>query len=236
MRERVENLYRQGRRHEMAGEVEPARRYLEEALASAAGLDEMVLRIRSILGVVSHKEGNLAETRLHLEVALELALARADLMAEAYVRQELGFLLLGEGRPEESRSEFLRALALAPAVGIVNLTGNGLSGLGVAALAVDRAADAVPLLLGALGIRTEIDDFEQQHVDLVHLARAASQLGQHEIAAGVAGFLVRSPETSKGMYAHDRRAFDALVATVPTHSAITSFAEARSAVAALVSP
>ncbi len=235
MRESIEELYRRGREHEMAGEVGPARRYLEEALARAeeAGLEEMVLRVRSILGVVSHKEGDLVETRGHLEVALGMALARGEVMAEAYTRQELGFLLLGEGRAEESRGEFLRVLALAPAVGIVNLTGNGLSGLGVAALAVGRVAEAVPLLLGALGIRTEIDDFEQQYVDLVHLARAALLLGMDDVAAGVCGFLARSPEFSKGMYAHDRRAFDALAAAVQTNSTVTSFEEARSAVAAL---
>jgi hypothetical protein len=163
-----------------------------------------------------------------------MAIAANDTQMEAYAHQELGFLLLlGEGDPEAAGSEFLRVIGLAPASDIVNLTGNGLSGLGVSLLARDRPTEAVPFLLGALGIRTEIGDLEQQHVDLVHLAHAALLLGNKPVADAVTGFLAGTPETSLGMYAHDRRTFDLIVSATDTGPAASGLTEARFLVASI---
>ncbi|WP_405060197.1 hypothetical protein OG474_00785 [Kribbella sp. NBC_01505] len=237
-RRRIDDLYRQGREHEMRCELLPARRFLEQALvaASAIGLTVMIRKAEYLLGVVSHKENNLPAARRHLETGLAMALATGDREAEAYARQEVGFLFLGEGHPGAAHAEFLQVLGLAPGVGIINLTGNGLSGLGVAFLANGKAPEAVPLLLGALGIRTEITDLEQQHVDLVHLAHAALLLGHRTIAARVTGFLACSQDTRLGMYPHDRRTFAGLVSAVGTSEAATGFEEARALVAALTEP
>ncbi|TDD63463.1 hypothetical protein E1263_00485 [Kribbella antibiotica] len=234
-RQRIDELFRRGREHEMQHEVVPARRFFEDALAAAttAGLMDVVMNTHAFLGIVSLKENNLVAARPHLETALAMALAANTTSLEAYARQELGFLLLGEGQPAAARLEFLRVVALAPSVGIVNLTGNGLSGMGVSLLALGRTIEAVPLLLGALGIRTEIGDLEQQHVDLVHLAHAALLLGNQTVATAVTGFLVCSQETSKGMYAHDRRTLATVVSAVGTSPAAAGFDEARSLVASL---
>ncbi|GAB3953733.1 hypothetical protein GCM10029976_094490 [Kribbella albertanoniae] len=234
-RQRVEKLFRRGREHEMRHEVAPARRYLDQALAeaAAAGFTDLVLSVHLTLGVVSHKADDLVAARPHLETALAMALEAGNAKMEAYARQELGFLLLGEGKPEAARTEFLRVLGLAPAVGIVNLTGNGLSGLGVALLALGRTKESIPFLLGALGIRTEIEDVEQQHLDLVHLAHAALLLGNGPVAARVVGLLTGSPETSSGLYAHDRRTFDTLVCELGAGPAAVGFDEARTLVASL---
>ncbi|MFF0265153.1 hypothetical protein [Kribbella sp. NPDC004536] len=231
----VAELFRLGRRHEMRHELVPARRFFEQAMAAAkaGGRTEMVMEVHAFLGIVSLKENNLGSARIHLETALAMAIAAENAQLEAYTRQETGFLLLGEGKPEAAGGEFLRVLGLAPSVGIVNLTGNGLSGLGVAFLALGRTSEAVPLLLGALGIRTEIGDLEQQHVDLVHLAHAAVLLDQKMVAGAVAGFLASSPETRLGMYAHDRRTFDLVTAAVGTNQAAAGFDEARLLVASL---
>lgn len=234
-RQHVDELFARGREHEMRHELVPARGFLEEALAAAtaAGMTRVTTRAHLLLGVVSLKENNLVAARPHLETGLTMALAAGDTQLEAYARQEVGFLRLGEGKPGTARSEFLRVVGLAPGVGIVNLTGNGLSGMGVSLLALGRTDEAVPFLLGALGIRTEIGDLEQQHVDLVHLAHAALLLGYEPAAVGVAGFLAGSPETSSGMYAHDRRTFDTVVSAVGTGPAAAGFDEARSLVASL---
>ena len=143
-------------------------------------MPEVVRTCRQLLGVVAHKADRLDEARAHLDAALTLALdagARAD---EAYCRQELGFLLLDTGDPELALGEFHAVLALAPGAVIVNLAGNGLNGMGVALLQLGRAAQAVPFLLAALAIRAEIEDLEQQHVDLVHLAAAGAGARQLE--------------------------------------------------------
>jgi hypothetical protein len=201
-RQHVDELFARGREHEMRHELVPARRFLEEALvgATAAGMTRVMIRAHLLLGVVSHKENDLVAARPHTETGLTMALAAGDTQLEAYARQEVGFLLLGEGEPETARAECLRVVGLAPGVGIVNLTGNGLSGIGVALLALGRTPEAVPFLLGALG---------------------------------VIGFLADSPETSKGMYAHDRRTFDTVVSAVGTGPAAAGFDEARSLVASL---
>ena len=75
-------------------------------------------------------------------------------------------------------AEFRRTLAIAPGTGIVNLAGNALSGMGVALLDLGRVDEAIPFLQAALSIRTEIDDLEQQHIDLTHLAVAALRGGK----------------------------------------------------------
>lgn len=234
-RQRIDELFRRGREHEMRHELVPARKFLQEALAAAeaAGLADMTMATHQLLGVVSHKENDPAAARLHLETCLAMALATRNVQREAYARQELGFLLLGASEPEAASAEFRQVLGLAPGVGIVNLTGNGLSGLGVALLAVNRPDDAVPLLLGALGIRTELGDVENQHVDLVHLAHAALLLDHLAVAVRVTGFLASSPETSLGMYAHDRRALATVVSVAGTGPAAAGFDDARALVASL---
>ena len=112
---------------------------------------------------------------------------------------------------------------------MVNLAGNGLNGMGVALLQLGRATQAVPFLLAALAIRAEIEDLEQQHVDLVHLAAAALALGNSSIAAGIARFLDGHPDTAAGMYGHDRRTLRAVLDATAGVDAdpAASFDEAR---------
>jgi tetratricopeptide (TPR) repeat protein len=178
----------------------PARRLLTQALdaASAAGMPEVVCTCRQLLGIVAHKADRLDQTRLHLDAALTLALDAGAREDEAYCRQELGFLLLDTGDPELALSEFHAVLALAPGVGIVNLAGNGLNGMGAALLQLGRAAEAVPFLLAALAIGAELEDLEQQYVDLAHLATAALALGNSSIAARIARFLDGHSDTQPG--------------------------------------
>jgi hypothetical protein len=76
-----------------------------------------------------------------------LAVAAGNTQVEAYATQELGFLLLREGEPEAARCEFLNVVGLAPGAGIVNLTGNGLGGMGVALLVLGRTDEAAPSFL-----------------------------------------------------------------------------------------
>ena len=78
-------------------------------------------------------------------------------------------------------------------------------------LQLGRAAKAVPFLLAALAIRAELEDLEQQHVDLAHLAAAALALGNSSIAARIARFLNGDPDTAAGMYGHDRRTQQAVL-------------------------
>jgi hypothetical protein len=120
-------------------------------------------------------------------------------------------------------------LALAPGAVIVNLAGNGLNGMGVALLQLGRAAQAVPFLLAALAIRAEIEDLEQQHIDIVHLAAAALALGNSSIAARIARFLDGHPDTAAGMYGHDRRTLRAVLDATAGVDAdpAASFDEAR---------
>jgi hypothetical protein len=125
--------------------------------------------------------------------------------------------------------EFHAVLALAPGAVIVNLAGNGLSGMGVALLQLGRAAEAVPFLHAALAIRAEIEDLEQQHVDLAHLAAAALALGNSTNAARIVRFLAGDPDNADGMYGHDRRTLRAVLdatAGVDAHP-VASFDEAR---------
>ena len=104
-------------------------------------------------------------------------------------------------------------LALAPGAVIVNLAGNGLNGMGVALLQLGRAAQAVPFLLAALAIRAEIEDLEQQHVDLVHLAAAGLALGNSSIAARIA----RWPQSGLALFTNEsaRQASSACTALTP---------------------
>ena len=113
-------------------------------------------------------------------------------------------------------AEFRRTLAIAPGTGIVNLAGNALSGgvMGVALLDLGRVDEAIPFLQAALSIRTEIDDLEEQHIDLTHLAVAALRGGRREVSAAIARFLAGSRDTANGMYRHDRRALDAVLEAV----------------------
>ena len=156
-RQRIWELLWRGHAHEQAHDLGPARQLLTEALdaASAADMPEVVRTSRSLLGIVAHKADRLDEARAHLDAALPLALDAGDREDEAYCRQELGFLLLDTGDPELALGEFHAVLALAPGVGIVNLAGNGLNGMGVALLQLGRASQAVPFLLAALAIRAE---------------------------------------------------------------------------------
>jgi hypothetical protein len=120
-------------------------------------------------------------------------------------------------------------LALAPGAVIVNLAGNGLNGMGVALLQLGRAGQAVPFLLAALAIRAELEDLEQQHVDLAHLATAALALGNSSIAARIARFLDGHPDTAAGMYGHDRSTLRAVLDATAGADAdpAASFDEAR---------
>jgi hypothetical protein len=111
-------------------------------------------------------------------------------------------------------AEFRRTLAIAPGTGIVNLAGNALSGMGVALLDLGRVDEAIPFLQAALSIRTEIDDLEEQHIDLTHLAVAALRGGRRQVSAAIARFLAGSRDTANGMYRHDRRALDAVLEAV----------------------
>jgi hypothetical protein len=175
------------------------------------------------------KANRIDEARTHLDAALTLALDTGDRTDEAYCRQELGFLLLDTGDPELALGEFHAVLALAPGAGIVNLAGNGLNGMGAALLQLGRAAEAVPFLLAALAIRAELEDLEQQHVDLAHLAAAALALGNSSIAARIARFLDGDPDTAAGMYGHDRRTLRAVIDATAGIDAdpAASFDEAR---------
>ena len=230
-RERIWELLGRGQAHEQEHDLGPARRLLTQALnaASAAGMPEVVRTSRTLLGIVAHKADRLDEARAHLDAALPLALDAGDRTDEAYCRQELGFLLLDSGDPELALGEFHAVLALAPGAGIVNLAGNGLNGMGVALLQLGRAAQAVPFLLAALAIRAEIEDLEQQHVDLVHLAAAALALGNSSIAARIVRFLDGHPDTAAGMYGHDRRTLRAVLDATAGVDAdpAASFDEAR---------
>jgi tetratricopeptide (TPR) repeat protein len=134
-------------------------------------MPEVVRTSRTLLGIVAHKADRLDEPRAHLDAALTLALDAGDRTDEAYCRQELGFRLLDTGDPELALGEFHAVLALAPGVGIVDLAGNGLNGMGAALLQLGRAAEAVPFLLAPLAIRAELEDLDQQYVDLAHLSR-----------------------------------------------------------------
>jgi tetratricopeptide (TPR) repeat protein len=214
--QQIAELFEQGAAHERDHELVPARRLLGAALAAAstAGLSEIVQVSHQLLGVVDHKQGRLDEARRHLELGLSLALDAHDLQGEAYARQELGFLQLDDGNPTGALAEFRRTLAITPGTGIVNLAGNALSGMGVALLDLGRVDEAIPFLQAALSIRTEIDDLEQQHVDLTHLAVAALRGGRREVAAAIARFLAASGDTANGMYRHDRRALDAVLEAV----------------------
>jgi len=230
-RERILELFDQGYAYERVHDLGPARRLLTEALdaASAAGMLEVVRPCRTLLGIVAHKADRLDEARAHLDAALALALDAGDRTDETYCRQELGFLLLDKENPELAMGEFHAALALAPGAVIVNLAGNGLNGMGVALLQLGRAAEAVPFLLAALAIRAELEDLEQQHVDLVHLAAAALALGNPSIAARIVRFLNGHPDTAGGMYGQDRRTLQAVLdatADVDAYPA-ASFDEAR---------
>jgi hypothetical protein len=111
-------------------------------------------------------------------------------------------------------AEFRRTLAIAPGTGIVNLAGNALSGMGVALLDLGRVDEAIPFLQAALSIRTEIDDLEEQHIDLTHLAVVALRGGRRQVSAAIARFLAGSRDTANGMYRHDRRALDAVLEAV----------------------
>jgi tetratricopeptide (TPR) repeat protein len=237
-RQRAWDLYERGYAHEMEHDLVPGRQLLEEALAvaSAAGEIDIVLNARQLLGVVDHKEDRLDDAGLHLEEGLRLAVETGDRQGEAYARQELGFLLLDRGEPLAAMEHFRRSLALSPGTGIVNLAGNALNGIGAALLDLGRVDEAIPYLQASLAIRVEIGDLEAQHVDLVHLARGALLAGDPETAAAVSRFLSGSAETAKGMYGHDRRALDAVLAAVADADtpAANSFEEARWLVAALV--
>jgi tetratricopeptide (TPR) repeat protein len=221
-RERILELLDRGFAHERVHDLGPARRLLTQTLdaASAAGVPEVVRTCRQLLGVVAHKADRLDEARAHLDAALTLALDAGARTDEAYCRQELGFLLLDMGDPELALGEFHTVLALAPGAVIVNLAGNWLNG---------RAAQAVPFLLAALAIRAEIEDLEQQHIDLVHLAAAARALGNLSIAAQIARFLDSHPDTAPGMYGHDRRTLRAVLDATAGVDAdpAASFDEAR---------
>ena len=230
-RERIWELLNRGHAHEQEHDLGPARRLLTQALdaASAADMPEVVCICRQLLGIVAHKADRLDEARAHLDAALTLALDAGARTDEAYCHQELGFLLLDTGDPELALGEFHAVLALAPGAVIVNLAGNGLNGMGVALLQLGRAAEAVPFLLAALAIRAELEDLEQQHVDLVHLAAAALALGNSSIAARIARFLDGHPDTAAGMYGHDRRTLRAVLDATAGVDAdpAASFDEAR---------
>jgi len=86
--------------------------------------------------------------------------------------------------------------------------------MGVALLDLGRVDEAIPFLQAPLSIRTEIDDLEQQHIDLTHLAVAALRGGRREVSAAIARFLAGSRDTANGMYRHDRRALDAVLEAV----------------------
>ncbi len=168
-------------------------------------MPEVVRACHQLLGVVAHKADRLDEARTHLDAALALAVEAGALTDEAYARQELGFLLLDEGQPQLALDEFYAELALAPGAMIINLAGNALNGMGVALLQLGAADQAVPYLLAALAVRANLGDLEQQDVDLAALASAAQVLGNPTTAARIARFLDQSPDTSAGMYGHDRR-------------------------------
>jgi hypothetical protein len=57
----------------------------------------------------------------------------------------------------------------------------------------------------------QLEDLEQQHVDLAHLATAAQALGNSSIATRIALFLDGHPDTAAGMYGHDRRTLRAVL-------------------------
>ena len=212
-RQHALELFEEGYAHEREHDLGPAQQLLTQALeaASAAGMPEVVGACHGLLGVVAHKADRLDEAGEHLDKALALSLDAGAHTDEAYARQELGFLLLDRGEPQLALGEFRRQLALAPGARIINLAGNALNGMGVAMLQLGRAAEAVPFLLAALSIRAEIGDFEQQHVDLAHLALAAMALDNSTAAAQIARFLDTTPDTSAGMYGHDRRALRAVL-------------------------
>src|SRR5262249_43608723 len=102
-----------------AGEYAAARDLLAEALAVARelGYPRGAGVALDRLGTAAHALGDLATARWHYEAALAACAAAGDRALEAWVRLNLGFLALDEGRPAAAHAQATDVLGLRHELG-----------------------------------------------------------------------------------------------------------------------
>jgi tetratricopeptide (TPR) repeat protein len=161
-----------GRAYRDAGEYGPARVHLGQALSQ----DPAVRRAHYYLGMIALADASGGPERLDAAIAefrAELALDPADALAN----DQLGVTLLDAGRPAEALPALEAAARTDPRFLHLSHLGRGL-------LAVDRAADAVPVLRRALDLAAKQDasagDLRKIHYQL---GLALRKLGQSQEAA-----------------------------------------------------
>ena len=178
------------------GQLTEGRRWLERALAIAAGLGDALpaadhATALTSSGLIFQMQGNLALSQASFEQALARAVAAGDSWRAMIARSLLGGVLVSEGRYDETEPLFEDALAQCRARERLWWAGHALFHLGLVAYArrdwdraVRQLAEAVREY-GAHGGELEATD------PLHYLALIACQRGEFGEAAGIMADVIR---------------------------------------------
>jgi tetratricopeptide (TPR) repeat protein len=154
--------------------------YYEAAVAAASAVKDLLqlAKMHHGLGIAYQRSENAARARGHLDKALALYSIESDPSAVYRVENDLGNLLLGEGRLDAAEQHFLKALRGAEELHI-NRRGRGyiLANLGDVCMRTGRPDESRRYLEAALGVG---EAFGERIV----LADAAILLGRLEEGLG----------------------------------------------------
>ena len=142
------------------GDVTTAAGLLTDALAIAdrCGETRLVGMIQQNLGIIADIRGNPAAALAHYLVSLRTFEGSSDLQAVSWVLNNLGYLHVKEGRCEDARSCFDRALDIARSRGDLMSEGTLEENRGELFLTIDDLQAAERSIHRALAIATQRED------------------------------------------------------------------------------
>jgi DNA-binding winged helix-turn-helix (wHTH) protein/tetratricopeptide (TPR) repeat protein len=181
LRQRATLAYRRG-------DLDAAKRDLDEALADVSGEDQPLAKSELLVGVASIEDerGEFAASRVHFEEALALARRIGDRRGEANVLANIASLDNGAGDAAGAAASLRAAVDAARAAGDAYLEGSILGNLGATEANQGRLLDAIALLKQGLSIATTRGDTRLEALIATQLVWALAPFGRDADARALA--------------------------------------------------
>jgi tetratricopeptide (TPR) repeat protein len=149
-----------------------------EAIYRTTSNQEGIAEVQYQRGVAANKLGQLVQARVLLEKALELAKTAESAPQQILVLMELSWLETNASNSAEAQADASRAIELARANGIENLTTRGLIDLGNAFLSKGEAPGARPYFQQALELARHYGSERSEFRALFSLGSLETQQGE----------------------------------------------------------
>ncbi len=161
-----------------------AKRLGEEALAikQRHGMRGLLPRSYRALGLVAWDEGRLVRAAELFRSALDIGRSESDSAEVAAAASNLGLIEFEFSNFDEAHAGFALLRDMGRELGIPRYEGNGLTNLGMLAIATGDPLAAIPNLLSALGVYRGAENYSGEQIALAQLANAYADLGEPRLA------------------------------------------------------